>query len=199
MGAALLALRAPSLYLAASWPRALLFSALVASATPLDQYLASHPEYFFDKSPEQGLLNPDNLLILLGHMRCAAFELPFQNGEGFGNLPPAQVQEFLEFLVQEGTLHHSSSKYFWMSDGYPAQGLAAQRPADTVTLQAEAKVGDNDWKRGYSSAPISFTQAPFICTKVRFTSEDHDLENHLAHLRHGRDYYTQPGGRQRFH
>jgi DEAD/DEAH box helicase domain-containing protein len=59
---------------------------MVASATPLDQFLAHHPEYFFERSPEQALVNPDHLLILLEHLRCAMFELPFQKGEGFGSL-----------------------------------------------------------------------------------------------------------------
>ena len=57
---------------------------MVASANPLDQFLAHHPEYFFERSPEQALVNPDHLLILLEHLRCAMFELPFQKGEGFG-------------------------------------------------------------------------------------------------------------------
>jgi DEAD/DEAH box helicase domain-containing protein len=71
-------------------------SILVTSSSPLDQYLASHPDYFFGKSPEMGLINPDNLLILLGHLRCAAFELPLLSGEGFGSLPHNQVKEFLD-------------------------------------------------------------------------------------------------------
>ena len=57
---------------------------LIASASPLDQFLAQHPDYFFGRTPEQALINPDNLLILLGHLRCAAFELPFEAGESFG-------------------------------------------------------------------------------------------------------------------
>src|SRR6266496_4217087 len=60
---------------------------LVASASPLDQFLAHHPEYFFERSPEQALVNPDHLLILLEHLRCAMFEAPFKKGEGFGILP----------------------------------------------------------------------------------------------------------------
>ncbi len=59
----------------------------VATADPLDQYLARYPEYLLERSPEQALINPDNLLILLNHIRCSAFELPFQPGEGFGSLP----------------------------------------------------------------------------------------------------------------
>ena len=68
---------------------------MVASASPLDQFLAHHPEYFFERSPEQALVNPDHLLILLEHLRCAMFELPFQKGEGFGTLSGEIIDEYL--------------------------------------------------------------------------------------------------------
>ena len=85
-------------------------AALVTSANPLDQFLAHHPDYFFDRSPEQALINPDNLLILLGHLRCAAFELPFRVGESFGRVEGARIAEFLQFLQETGVLHQSGDK-----------------------------------------------------------------------------------------
>ena len=57
---------------------------LVASSAPLDQYIVEHPDYFFGRSPEHAYINPDNLEILLAHLKCAAFELPMQDGEKFG-------------------------------------------------------------------------------------------------------------------
>ncbi|HEX9074481.1 MAG TPA: DEAD/DEAH box helicase, partial [Anaerolineae bacterium] len=91
-------------------------SVLVATADPLDQFLAHHPDYFFERSPERALANPDNLLILLQHLRCASFELPFRTGERFGRVDPSRVGEFLQFLVETGLVHHSGDKYFWMAD-----------------------------------------------------------------------------------
>ncbi len=109
---------------------------LVTTADPFDQFLAHHPEYFFERSPEQALINPDNLLILLDHLRCAAFELPFQAGEAFGSLPAEQVAEFLEFLQGEGVLHRSGERYFWMADQYPAQAVSLRSAsADNIVLQ----------------------------------------------------------------
>src|SRR5829696_2970121 len=78
---------------------------MVASATPLDQFLAHHPEYFFERSPEQALVNPDHLLILLEHLRCAMFELPFQKGEGFGTISAQTIEEYLNFLVENHEAH----------------------------------------------------------------------------------------------
>ena len=94
-------------------------SVLVASANPLDQFLAHHPDYFFGQSPEQGLINPNHLLILLNHLRCAMFELPFQKGEDFGLLKAENVKEFLDVLTSNNEVHLSQEKYFWMSDFIP--------------------------------------------------------------------------------
>lgn len=173
-------------------------SVLVASPSPLDQYLAAHPDYFFGRNPEQALINPDNPLILLGHMRCAAFELPFHDGENFGDLPPNQTIEYLDFLVQEGTLHHSGKKYYWMAEGYPAQTISLRSAsAETVTLQAEedgftTTIGSVD----IPSAPnLVHPGAVYIHEGQVYLVEDLDLENHLARLRRTEvDYYTQPGG-----
>ena len=111
---------------------------LVTSSSPLDQFLARQPEYFFGRSPEQGLINADNLLILLSHLRCAAFELPFRVGEGYGSLDSEKLRELLEYLVAEQVLHRSGDRYFWMADKYPAQDISLRSAsAETVVLQAE--------------------------------------------------------------
>jgi DEAD/DEAH box helicase domain-containing protein len=82
---------------------------LVASAAPLDQFVAVHPRYIFERSPEMGLINPDNLAILSRHVRCAAFELPFAEADSFGDYP--ELQALLAAMSQEGDLHHSREAY----------------------------------------------------------------------------------------
>ncbi len=99
-------------------------SVMVASPSPLDQFLAHHPEYFFGSSPEMALVNPNHLLILLEHLRCALFELPFQKGEGFGSISDELLDEYLEFLVANQESHFSNDKYYWMKDAYPAANIS---------------------------------------------------------------------------
>ncbi len=109
---------------------------LVASASPIDQFLAHHPEYFFGRSPEMALIAPDHLLILLNHLRCAMFELPFQQGETFGGQP---VDDFLDFLVGNRESHLSSDRYYWMADSYPAANISLRSASPgAFVLQAEA-------------------------------------------------------------
>ena len=171
-------------------------AALVASADPLDQFLARHPDYFFDRSPEQALINPDNLLILLQHLRCAAFELPFRAGEGFGRVPAPRVAEFLDFLAEAGVLHRSADKYFWMADDYPAQAVSLRSAsADNVVLQA----GDGDeWTAigqvdQDSATWMAHPGAIYLHEGQTYLVEDLDLTQLAARLRPvDVDYYTEP-------
>ena len=94
---------------------------LVASSAPLDQYIIEHPEYFFERPPEHAYINPDNLEILISHVKCAAFELPIRDGETFGSHDTADLCKFLEDL---GFLHHSGASWHWTSDTYPADAVS---------------------------------------------------------------------------
>jgi len=101
----------------------------------MDQYLARHPEYFFDRSPERALIAPNNLLILLQHIRCAAFELPFQPNEGFGSIPAERLAAFLKVLSEHGELHQQGDRFFWMADRYPAADISLRNASpDQITL-----------------------------------------------------------------
>src|SRR5580693_9810525 len=90
---------------------------MVASSAPLDQYVVEHPEYFFERPPESAHINPDNVEILLGHLKCAAFELPIADGEKFG---PHETTEPCRFLEETGFLHRSGDNWHWTSETYPA-------------------------------------------------------------------------------
>ena len=98
----------------------------VASAAPLDQYIALHPRYIFESSPEHALINPDNLAILLSHLRCAAFELPFEAGETFGEAGEA----LLEILEEAGEVHESGGTATWVGDSYPAEAVSLRTGGD---------------------------------------------------------------------
>jgi DEAD/DEAH box helicase domain-containing protein len=112
---------------------------LVASAAPLDQFVVSHPRYLFEGSPEHGLIHPDNLAILLRHLRCAAFELPFDRGEPFGNFEDAA--QLLDFLVEEGDLHRSNGRYHWVADAYPAENVSLRASTDDVIVIQDISQG----------------------------------------------------------
>ena len=95
---------------------------LVAGSSPLDQYIIKQPDYFFGRSPERALLNPDNLVIAVSHIRCAAFELPFADGEALGSFP--HTQEVLAFLEEEGLLRLSGSQWHYAAQSYPSEAVS---------------------------------------------------------------------------
>ena len=171
-------------------------SLMVASANPLDQFLAHHPEYFFGSSPEQALVNPNHLLILLEHLRCAMFELPFQKGDGFGSLSDELVDEYLEFLVANQESHFSNEKYYWMKDQYPAANISLRSASpQSVVLQSTAEdgrpivIGTVD---GESAAWMVHPGAIYMHEAQQYFVQEFNLENHIAQLVPvGLDYYTE--------
>jgi DEAD/DEAH box helicase domain-containing protein len=100
---------------------------LVASSDPLDQYLVRHPEFFQDATPEHARIAADQPLILLDHIRCAAFELPFRDGELFG---PQDATPWLHVLAEEGVLHQEGERFEWIADSYPANAVSLRSVAD---------------------------------------------------------------------
>ncbi|MBN1696834.1 MAG: DEAD/DEAH box helicase [Spirochaetales bacterium] len=114
--------------IASSWQQAgragrrtaLSLSILVASASPIDQYLVNHPAYFFGRSPESGLIDPDNLFILMDQLKCALFELPFDSQR----FVSTDVGELLSFLEEEGVIRATGGKYYWANRTYPAENVS---------------------------------------------------------------------------
>ena len=100
----------------------------VASSSAIDQYIVTHPNYFLHQSPENALLNPDNLYILMSHVKCAAFELPFEDGEKFGSAPG--MEEMLDYLDEAQILHHVDGRYHWAAEDFPASEISLRSAAE---------------------------------------------------------------------
>ena len=143
---------------------------LVASSAPLDQFIIEHPDYFFGNSPEQAFVNPDNLEILLSHLKCAAFELPIRDGERFG---AHDTSELCRFLEEMGLLHHSAKAWHWTSDSYPA---------DAVSLRALSS--DN-------FVVVDITGEAKIIGEVAFTAALTTLHEKAIYLHEARQYQVE--------
>ena len=164
---------------------------LVASSQPMDQFLINHPQYLFGKSPEKGLINPDNLLILLAHIKCAAFELPFRDGEHFGGEP---LTEFLAYLEEKGVLHQSEGQWFWTEDSYPADTFGLRNiPSENFVVvdRTDGKarsIGEVD----YNSAPMLLhDKAIYIHGGEQYHVDNLDFTERKAYVRKvSVNYYT---------
>jgi DEAD/DEAH box helicase domain-containing protein len=163
---------------------------LVASSAPIDQFIVRNPSYFFDSSPEHALINPDNLHILLDHVKCAAFELPFADGERFGNEP---VEEILTVLAEEGFVHHADGQWNWTSESYPADAVSLRSvSSDNFVVvdvtRGERVIGETDFTSGPSTL---HEKAIYIVEGQLFQVERLDFEGRKAFVRSVEcDYYT---------
>jgi len=107
---------------------------LVASASPVDQYVIHHPEFLLERSPEEARIDPDNLHVLIAHIRCAAFERPFEPGEIFG---PGPADDLLAFIGEEGHVRQAADgRWYWSSENFPASevSLRAAAPENVVII-----------------------------------------------------------------
>ncbi|HOE65302.1 MAG TPA: DEAD/DEAH box helicase [Candidatus Hydrogenedentes bacterium] len=165
---------------------------LVASSAPLDQYIICHPEYFFELSPENATVDTNNLFIVSSHVKCAAFEFPFKDGEAFG-LDAVSTQGILEYLAEQRILRHVRDRWHWNADAYPAQDISLRTaaPGNVVildTTQNGRVIGEID----YFSAPTEVYQnAIYLHQSAQYTIERLDLEDRKAYARPVEtDYYT---------
>jgi len=171
-------------------------SILIASASPLDQFLVNHPEFILEKTPELALINPDNLLILLKHLECAAFELPFSLNEGFGNVNADDIQTLLDILSETGKLHTSGQKHYWISSQYPADSISLrQTTSSSIILRSQRTaaskiIGEVDEA---SSLWMVHQDAIYLHEGETYLVDALDLEKHEA-LMHAVsvDYFTEP-------
>ena len=168
---------------------------MVASSAPIDQFVARHPSYFFDASPEHALVNPDNLHILVDHVKCAAFELPFTTEESYGQV---NVQDILSVLQESGLVHRSggddtAGQWHWTSESYPANAVSLRSiSSDNFVVvdhtNGSKVIGETDFTSALSTL---HPKAIYIVEGRLFQVEALDFEGRKAHVRSvDCDYYT---------
>ena len=163
---------------------------MVASSAPIDQFVVRNPSYFFDASPEHALINPDNLHILLDHVKCAAFELPFAADEAFGG---EDVQQILAVLAEEGFVHQADGQWNWTNESYPADAVSLRSVSSdnfivVDTTHGERVIGETDFTSGPSTL---HEKAIYILEGQLFQVENLDFDGRKAYVRQVEcDYYT---------
>jgi len=163
---------------------------MVASSSPLDQFIINHPDYFFSSPPEMALINPDNPSILVSHIQCAAFELPFEDGEKFGSV---EISEILKLLEEEQMLHHTQNKWFWTSEAYPADAISLRSISSdnfvVVDITEKPKViAEVDFS---SALTTLHPKAIYICEGEQYFVEEFNYEQRKAYVKKTEvDYYT---------
>jgi DEAD/DEAH box helicase domain-containing protein len=143
---------------------------LVASSAPLDQFIVRHPDYFFGNTPEHAFIQPDNLEVLINHLKCAAFELPIGPEEHFGDV---DVRDLCARLSEAGYLHLAGENYHWTHEAYPA---------DTISLRSITS--DN-------FIIIDITGKPVVIGEVDFVSALTTVHEKAIYIHGGQQYHVE--------
>lgn len=163
---------------------------LVASSSPLDQYIIEHPQYFFKKNPESAQIDRENLPVLMSHLKCAAFELPFTEEEIF---TPDITPQLLDFLVDENILRKTEGKYFWMQEIYPADEVGLRNTAaENVVIIDQGNqsrvIGEID---AFSAPEMVHKDAIYIHDSIQYHVDDLDWDEKKAYVHEvDVDHYT---------
>ena len=170
---------------------------LVASSAPIDQFVVRNPAYFFDAPPEHALVNPDNLHILVDHVKCAAFELPFATSEPFGGgrgASRAEVQEVLGVLEESGFVHRGyGDTWQWISESYPADAVSLRSIAsDNFVIVDTTHGADVIGETNFTSGPsMLHEKAIYMVEGTLYQVERLDFDGRKAYVRQiDCDYYT---------
>jgi DEAD/DEAH box helicase domain-containing protein len=163
---------------------------MVANSSAICQFLAQHPDYLLGASPEAGIVDADNLIILMSHIRCAAFELPFRAGEAFGE---SEIGEHLQYLEERGVVRRAGDKWHWMADSYPASevSLRSAAPENFVIFDETDRsrvIGEVD----YFSAPVYiYPDAIYLHGAEQYQITELDWDGKRAYAKPVEvDYYT---------
>ncbi|MEV5028216.1 DEAD/DEAH box helicase [Paenibacillus sp. LPE1-1-1.1] len=163
---------------------------MVASSNPLDQYMIQNPDFFFNRPPERALIHPDNLLVLMDHVKCAAYELPFEAGDTFGS---ESLEDMMEFLVEEKVLHQAGNRWFWMEQSFPAHNISLRSAAQENFViidntNGSRVLGEVD---RFSAPTLIHEEAIYIHEGVQYQVEKLDYPEKKAYVREvSVDYYT---------
>ena len=165
---------------------------MVASSSPLDQYIIQNPDYFFKQNPETAIINPDNLVVLVDHLKCAAFEIPFKEGDTFDGL---ELEDILQFLAEERVLYYNNKTYHWMNDSFPAHNISLRSASqenviiiDQTDIAHVKVIGEMD---RFSAMTLLHDEAIYLHQGVQFQVEKLDWAEKKAFVREvDVDYFT---------
>src|SRR5690606_27364974 len=170
---------------------------LVTSSMPLDQYVANDPRFLTGAPVESARIDPDNVEILVSHLKCAAFELPFEEGEPFGDVPAEAVTDALSFLEQHRVVHGTpngagKTVWHWATDAYPANHVSLRSVGwdnfVIIDLDHDRTIAEMDWRATHT---MLHEQAIYQHEGEQYQVEKLDYENHKAFVRKvAPDYYT---------
>nr|WP_221434241.1 DEAD/DEAH box helicase [Geomicrobium halophilum] len=157
---------------------------MVAGSTPMDQYIMKHPDYILSSPVEEARVEPNNLLILMDHLKCAAYELPFKEEDTFGGI---EITDLMDYLVEERIVHKRKGSWYWMSQAFPAHDVSLRSASQEniviidITTTGDTKViGEMD---RFSAMTLLHEEAIYLHQGLQYQVEKLDWEEKKAFVR----------------
>lgn len=168
---------------------------VIATDDPLDQFIIRNPDYFFEQSPEAARIDPDNLRVVVEHLKCACYELPWTVGEAFGRLSAEETEEVLSFLqLETGLIHKVGTQWKWCAETYPASEVNLRNIAEEnfvvvdITKNPPQILAEVDFEGAHTSL---YPNAVYQVSGVPYRVERLDYDERRAYVRRSDDgYYT---------
>ena len=165
---------------------------MIGKANALDQYLMKNGNFIIEHEGEDAVINSNNLIVYMEHIKCAAYEMRFAESDIFGGV---SVKEYLDYLSDNDILLKKEGYYFWMKDNYPSSNVSLRKAAQDNFLVVDISKKTNEQVIGevdYFSAPsLIHEEAVYLQQGKYYYVNSLDWEKRRAEVSEiNSDYYT---------
>ena len=118
----------------------------------------------------------------MDHVKCAAYELPFEANEKFGE---ESLTDVLEYLTEEQVLHQVNDRWYWMEQSFPAHNISLRSAAQENFVIIDMTNGHRVIGEVIDSARqrLIHEEAIYIHEGMQFQVEKLDYEEKKAFVR----------------
>lgn len=164
---------------------------LILENQPFDQYIAIQPDWLFENGSENAIVDPDNLLIELAHIRAAAAELPLSLDD-VALFP--DLGEVIPVLMNADEVKSLAGRFAWAGPAFPAGDYSLRNMDKTrFKLFCDGKeITEMDETQAYHEIHPG---AVYLHDGVQYEVVKLDLVSRTAEAKpFDGNYYTVPAG-----
>ena len=165
---------------------------LILDNLPFDQYIAINPDWLFENSSENAVIDKNNLLIELAHIRAAAAEIPLTLDDI--SLFP-DLGETIPVLIRASELTSQNGKFAWCGNSFPAGDFSLRNIDKSryklINKENSREITEMDEMQAFREI---HSGAIYMHDGVQYQVVRLDLESKTAYaVPFNGNYYTMPG------
>lgn len=166
---------------------------LIFDNLPFDQYIAINPGWLFESGSESAVIDKNNLLIELAHIRAAAAEVPLTLDD-ISIFP--DLGETIPVLLRAKELTSQSGKFAWCGNSFPAGDFSLRNIDKSryklINKENNKEITEMDEMQAFREIHDG---AIYMHAGVQYQVVKLDLETKTAYaVPFNGNYYTMPGG-----